>query len=193
MGLIGRMGPMGNLSELHRRKGLRRLPKVMRILGLFFNVVRRDPLLIVCGLFLILVVGLALVGIHFTGYTYDEISDASLLPPSRAHWFGTDVNGHDLFTRTLFGAQISLFVAAMGTIVSLTVGVTYGMISGYAGGRVDNLMMRLGEIIYPPPTLVLVIVMVTTLEKSVVEILKSAVLTAGNQPLLLIVGFLGLT
>ena len=136
----------------------------MKALHLFFRVVRRDPLLIVCGLFLILVVGLAFIGIHFTGYTYDQISDASLQRPSWAHWFGTDVNGHDLLTRTLYGAQISLFVAAMGTIVSLTVGVTYGMISGYAGGRVDNVMMRIVEIIYSLPTLVLVIVLVTSLE-----------------------------
>jgi len=173
--------------------GLRRLPKVMRTLGLFFNVVRRDPLLIVCGLFLMIVVGLALIGIHFTGYTYDQISDASLLKPSRAHWFGTDVNGHDLLTRTLYGAQISLFVAATGTIVSLTVGVTYGMISGYAGGRVDNLMMRVVEIIYSLPTLVLVIVLVTSLDGPVAALLKSAGLTQFPPRLVLIVIFLGLT
>ena len=73
----------------------------MKTLDLFFRVVKQDRLLIVCALFLIVVVVLALVGIHFTGYTYDQISDASLLPPSHAHWFGTDVNGHDLLTRTL--------------------------------------------------------------------------------------------
>ena len=94
----------------------------MRTARLFFSVVRRDRLLTVCGLFLILFVGLALIGTHCTGYTYDQISDASLLPPSRAHWFGTDVNGHDLLTRTLYGAQISLLVAATGALVSLTVG-----------------------------------------------------------------------
>jgi oligopeptide transport system permease protein len=159
----------------------------------FLIVVRRDPFLVVCGAFLILVVSLALIGIHFTGYTYDQISDASLLPPSRAHWFGTDVNGHDLLTRTLYGAQISLFVAATGTIVSLTVGVTYGMISGYAGGRIDNLMMRIVEIIYSLPTLVLVIVLVTSLDGPVANLLKSAGLTEFPPRLVLIVIFLGLT
>lgn len=165
----------------------------MKTLALFFNVIRRDVLLIVCGLFLLIVVAMALVGIHFTGYTYDQISDASLLPPSRAHWFGTDVNGHDLLTRTLYGAQISLFVAAMGTIVSLTVGVTYGMISGYVGGRVDNLMMRVVEIIYSLPTLVLVIVLVTSLDGPIASLLKSAGLTQVPPRLILIVIFLGLT
>jgi oligopeptide transport system permease protein len=165
----------------------------MRTLGLFFTVVRRDAFLVVCGLFLVAVVLLAVVGIHFTGYTYDQISDASLLPPSRTHWFGTDVNGHDLLTRTLYGAQISLFVAATGTLVSLTVGVTYGMISGYAGGRTDNLMMRLVEIVYSLPTLVLVIVLVTTLETPVDSLLKSAGLTQFPPRLILIIAFLGLT
>lgn len=165
----------------------------MKTLDLFFRVVKQDRLLIVCVFFLFVVLMLALVGVHFTGYTYDQISDASLLPPSRAHWFGTDVNGHDLLTRTLYGAQISLFVAATGTIVSLTVGVTYGMISGYAGGRVDNLMMRVVEIIYSLPTLVLVIVLVTSLDGAVASLLKSAGLTQFPPRLVLIVIFLGLT
>jgi len=172
----------------------------MRTLGLFFNVVRRDALLIVCGVFLSLLVGLAvidfvlaLVGIHFTGYTYDQISDASLLKPSCAHWFGTDVNGHDLLTRTLFGAQISLLVAATATLVSLTVGVAYGMISGYAGGRIDNLMMRLVEILYSLPTLILVIVIVTTLDDPVAGLLRTVGLGWLSPRLVLIIGFLGLT
>jgi len=167
--------------------------KGMKTLDLFFRVVKQDRLLIVCATFLLVVVGLALVGIHFTGYTYDQITDASLLPPSRAHWFGTDVNGHDLLTRTLYGAQISLFVAAMGTLVSLTVGVTYGMISGYAGGRVDSLMMRVVEIIYSLPTLVLVIVIVTTLDGPAAMLLKALGLRFLSPRLVLIIAFLGLT
>ena len=86
----------------------------MNALANFLGVVRRDRFLIACGAFVFVVVMLAWVGIRFTGYTYDQISDASLLEPSRAHWFGTDVNGHDLLTRTLYGAQISLLVAAHG-------------------------------------------------------------------------------
>ena len=165
----------------------------MKTLDLFFRVVKQDRLLIVCAGFMVVVVALALVGIHFTGYTYDQITDASLLPPSRAHWFGTDVNGHDLLTRTLYGAQISLFVAATGTLVSLTVGVTYGMISGYAGGRVDSVMMRLVEIIYSLPTLVLVIVMVTALDNPAAVLLKALGLSFLSPRLMLIVAFLGLT
>lgn len=165
----------------------------MKTLHRFYFVVHRDPLLVGCAAFLLIVVALAMIGIHYTGYRYDEISDASLLPPSRAHWFGTDINGHDLLTRTLFGARISLLVAAVGTLVSLTIGVTYGMISGYVGGRVDNIMMRLVEIIYSLPTLVLVIVMVTSLEDRVAVLLKSVSLPGGYSRMILLFLFLGFT
>ena len=165
----------------------------MRALANFYIVVRRDPLLIVCALFLIAVVLLAFVGIHFTGYTYDQISDASLLKPSHAHWFGTDLNGHDLLTRTLYGAQISIVVAASATAVSLLVGVAYGMVSGYAGGYVDNLMMRAVEIAYSLPTLVLVIVVVTTLDNPAAELLHALGVTSVPPRLVLIIAFLGLT
>ena len=172
----------------------------MKTLGLFFTVVRRDPLLIVCALFLLLLTGVALAdfilpffGGQLTGYAYDQITDASQLGPSRAHWFGTDVNGHDLLSRTLFGAQISLLVAATATLVSLFLGVTYGMISGYAGGRTDNLMMRFVEIAYSLPTLVLVIVVVTTLDDPTAQLLRALGLTSVSPRLILIIGFLGLT
>lgn len=165
----------------------------MTSLNSFLRVIRRDPFLVVCAVFLIAVVLVAFVGIHFTGYTYDEISDASLLKPSRHHIFGTDLNGHDLFTRVLFGAQISLTVAGLGTAVSLLVGVPYGMISGYAGGRVDNLMMRAVEIAYSLPTLVLVIVFVSTLEGSAAQLLHALGLTGIPPRMFLIVAFLGLT
>lgn len=165
----------------------------MNALANFLGVVRRDRFLIACGAFVFVVVMLAWVGIRFTGYTYDQITDASLLEPSRAHWFGTDVNGHDLLTRTLYGAQISLLVAGTGALISLTIGVAYGMISGYAGGRVDNLMMRLVEIAYSLPTLVLVIVFVTTLDDPAARLMRSLGVTSVPPRLVLIIVFLGLT
>jgi peptide/nickel transport system permease protein/oligopeptide transport system permease protein len=172
----------------------------MKTFGLFFTVVRRDRLLIVCALFVLLMTALAATdfilpffGLELTGYSYDKITDVSLKGPSWHHWFGTDVNGHDLLSRTLFGAQISLLVAATATLVSLTIGVTYGMISGYAGGRVDNLMMRLVEIAYSLPTLVLVIVVVTTLDDPTAQLLHALKLNFLSPRLVLIIGFLGLT
>jgi peptide/nickel transport system permease protein/oligopeptide transport system permease protein len=135
----------------------------------------------------------AALGLPFTGYTYEQISNGVLLPPSASHWFGTDENGRDLLTRTLFGARISLVIAAIGAFVSLIVGVTYGMVSGYAGGWVDNVMMRTVEIIYSLPTLVLVIVLVTSLDDPIAALLRSFGLRAISPRLVLIVLFLGLT
>jgi peptide/nickel transport system permease protein/oligopeptide transport system permease protein len=159
----------------------------------FLRVVRRDPLLAFCVALLLVIVVASVAGLPLSPYTYDQISDASLRPPSRAHWFGTDANGRDLLTRTLFGARISLLIGAVGAAVSFVVGVTYGMISGYAGGRLDNLMMRVVEILYSLPNLVLVIVLVTMLDGPVAALLHRVGLTQISPRLVLIVAFLGLT
>ena len=94
----------------------------------------------------------------------DQLSDLQFQPPSRQHWFGTDVHGRDLFSRVLYGAQISLLVGIVGTGVSLVIGVLWGSIAGYAGGRTDSLMMRFVDILYSLPSIIFVIVLITTLE-----------------------------
>ena len=165
----------------------------MSVLHLFSRVIRRDPLLVVCFIYLLLLIVLAFWGINHTGYDYIKISGDSLQPPSYAHWWGTDLHGRDLLTRTLYGARISLLIAAVATLVSLTVGVSYGMVSGYLGGRIDNLMMRLVEIIYSLPTLILVIVLVATLEGSATALLKWIGLGWLSPRLVLLFVFIGLT
>jgi peptide/nickel transport system permease protein/oligopeptide transport system permease protein len=165
----------------------------MKAFQLFVRVIRRDPLLVACALYLLVVVLCAFGGINYTRYDYKQISDASLQAPSALHWWGTDLHGRDLLTRTLYGARISLLVAAVASMVSLTVGVSYGLISGYVGGRVDNLMMRLVEIIYSLPTLILVIVLVATLEGSATALLKSIGLGWLPPRLVLLFIFIGLT
>jgi oligopeptide transport system permease protein len=106
-----------------------------------------------------------------TGYTPDYIPpDASLIKsfaPFRApdgsfswkHPMGTDIQGRDLLARVLQGGQISLLVGIIATIVSLIIGVSYGAVSGYLGGRVDNLMMRAVDVLYSLPYIILVIVL----------------------------------
>jgi peptide/nickel transport system permease protein/oligopeptide transport system permease protein len=79
-------------------------------------------------------------------------------PPSRAHFFGTDNNGRDAFARVLEGARISLLVGISGALISLLVGTSYGLVAGYAGGRVDGFMMRLVEILYSVPRLIILII-----------------------------------
>jgi oligopeptide transport system permease protein len=92
----------------------------------------------------------------------DEVYwDRIQMPPDfeNAHWFGTDGNGRDLFIRTLYGGRISLMVGILATLVSLVIGVAYGATAGYVGGKLDDLMMRLVDIIYALPFMFFVIIL----------------------------------
>ena len=113
-----------------------------------------------------------------TGYAPDTIpSDAKLIksyPPFRApdgsfswlHPLGTDNQGRDMLARVLQGGQISLMVGIIATIVSLLIGVAYGAVAGYLGGRIDNLMMRFVDILYSLPYIILVIVLLAMFRRN---------------------------
>ena len=97
----------------------------------------------------------------------DEVSDAQFVAPNAAHWFGTDVHGRDVFSRTLYGAQVSLLVGVVGAGVSLIIGVIWGSVAGYLGGRVDSFLMRTVDVLYSLPSVIFVIVLITTLGERV--------------------------
>ncbi|MDC0213520.1 ABC transporter permease subunit [Gammaproteobacteria bacterium] len=80
--------------------------------------------------------------------------------PSAIHWFGTDSVGRDLYVRTMRGTSVSLMVALLSTMISLAIGVLWGTLSGYLGGRVDEVMMRVVDILYSLP-FILVVVLLT--------------------------------
>jgi oligopeptide transport system permease protein len=100
-----------------------------------------------------------------TGYTYDLIpTDSNLvraMPPSLAHLMGTDEAGRDILARVLQGGRISLMVGIISTAVSLIIGVSYGAVAGYLGGRIDNVMMRIVDILYSIPYILIVIVLLS--------------------------------
>jgi ABC-type dipeptide/oligopeptide/nickel transport system permease subunit len=107
---------------------------------------------------------LKMAGTHFAQlHNPDQLSDAQFSPPDAQHWFGTDLHGRDLFSRCLFGAQVSLLVGVVGTLVSLIIGVLWGAVAGYAGGRTDAVLMRIVDVLYSLPTIIFVIVMIATL------------------------------
>lgn len=85
--------------------------------------------------------------------------------PGKAHWFGTDSLGRDMAARILAGARISLKIAVIAALINLCIGVTYGAVSGYAGGRTDNLMMRAVDALYGVPTILAVILFMVYLGK----------------------------
>ena len=98
-------------------------------------------------------------------YSWEASSELQFHPPSAKHWFGTDVHGRDLMTRVFYGARISLLVGMVGAGVALVIGVSWGAVAGYVGGRWDNLMMRVVDILYSLPSIVFVIVLITTLNE----------------------------
>jgi len=119
----------------------------------------------VCSLvFLILIVVLSLAWPKISPYSATALGDAQFDPPGKNHWGGTDVHGRDLVSRIFDGARISLLVGLVGTMVSLVIGVVCGATAGYLGGRWDSMMMRVVDILYSLPSVIFVIVLITSLE-----------------------------
>src|SRR5690606_32921164 len=85
--------------------------------------------------------------------------DLGPTPPSAAHWMGTDFHGRDLMARVFFGGRLSLAVGVIATLVSFTIGVTWGGVAGYFGGRLDAVMMRIVDVLYTFPFLIFVILL----------------------------------
>lgn len=112
---------------------------------------------------LVVVVALTLTAIFGPMLSQASYSDqdltATFLEPSSGHPFGTDNLGRDVFIRVLYGARISLGVGFAATVISLFIGVVYGAISGYYGGKVDNLMMRFVDIVSAVPELLYMILL----------------------------------
>jgi oligopeptide transport system permease protein len=122
----------------------------------------RNRAAVVSMVVLALIALLALLAPLLSPHPYDEVYwERIQVPPdfAHAHWFGTDGNGRDLFVRTLYGARVSLLVGILATAVSLVIGVTWGAVAGYLGGRVDDLMMRFVDVMYSLPFMFFVILL----------------------------------
>lgn len=107
---------------------------------------------------------------------YDSVDwDLMSNPPTRAnwHWFGTDELGRDLLVRTLIGGRISLMVGVLATLVSVCIGVVWGAVAGYAGGRVDSLMMRIVDMAYAVPYLLIAILVVTIFGRDILLVVAA--------------------
>lgn len=110
--------------------------------------------------FVILITIIAIIGPLLSKYNYySQDLDMANQPPSAAHWFGTDKFGRDIFVRILYGARISLAVGYAASILNIVIGILYGGIAGYFGGKIDNFMMRIVDILYSIPMMIYVILL----------------------------------
>jgi oligopeptide transport system permease protein len=104
----------------------------------------------------------AVLAPKLTPYSYEQMDIVlGAVPPCPDHWLGTDTAGRDLLTRLLYGGRVSLAVGLCATFVSLIIGVTFGAVSGYVGGKTDEVMMRMVDILYSLPFTVFVIILMT--------------------------------
>jgi oligopeptide transport system permease protein len=120
---------------------------------------RQNRLAVFGGIILTALALLCLFGPLFSQSYQTQNLDLGASAPSAAHWLGTDILGRDLFSRILYGGRISLTVGLVATFVALTIGVTYGAVAGYFGGKLDVVMMRIVDILYALPFTIFVILL----------------------------------
>jgi len=125
---------------------------------------RKNKLAVFGGCLLIALALLCFFGPFFSQSYEDQNLDLGATPPSAQHWLGTDTLGRDLFARILFGGRISLMVGLVASAVALIIGVTYGAVAGYLGGKIDAVMMRMVDIIYALPFTIFVILLMVFLK-----------------------------
>jgi oligopeptide transport system permease protein len=129
---------------------------------------RKNHLAMAGLVILMIMVVVALLTPWIAPYSY-EVQDLDLgaSPPSAAHWLGTDTFGRDLLTRVMYGGRVSLAVGFIATTVALVIGVFWGAIAGYAGGRTDAFMMRLVDILYALPFMIFIILLMVVFGRSI--------------------------
>ncbi len=119
---------------------------------------KKNKLGIACTIFIVIISVISFLPGVFSPYSFEEqLEGKELLPPGKEHLLGTDNLGRDLLSRLIYGGRVSLAVGVFTALISLIMGVAYGAVSGWIGGRIDAFMMRAIDILYSIPSLVLLI------------------------------------
>jgi oligopeptide transport system permease protein len=143
---------------------------------------RRNRSALIAGGLVLAIMSVALLGPHFSSLRYDSLDWEALAAPPRlggVHWLGTDRLGRDLFVRTAYGLRVSLVIGLLASAVSLIIGVLWGTIAGYTGGRTDELMMRAVDVLYSLPYLFIVIILMTLFDRGSLVVLFVAIGAVG--------------
>lgn len=127
---------------------------------------------------LLLIVVLAFVGPYFNEYSYQQTDyDKVYSEPDGDHWLGTDKFGRDQWTRLWDGTRISLYIAVLAALLDILIGITYGAMSAWKGGKVDNIMQRIIEILVGVPHLIVVILLIMIMKPGILTIMLAMVIT----------------
>jgi peptide/nickel transport system permease protein len=139
---------------------------------LFIQRFSRNKLAVFGLIFIVIIILAALLAPYIAPYGYDD-QDVSrrLTKPNSEHWFGTDDLGRDVFSRMIYGARVSLSIGISTTTISMFTALIIGMISGYYGGKVDNIIMRIVDIFLAIPSILLSIAIAATLGGGIVSML----------------------
>lgn len=143
---------------------------------------RANRIVLVAMGILVSIALVAAVGPLLSPYAVDTLDwqHLAIAPGTVAsHWFGTDRLGRDLFVRTLYGVRISLLISLLASVVSLGIGVTWGSVAGYVGGRTDEWMMRFVDVLYSLPYLFIVIILTTLFTRGSLAVLLFAIGAVG--------------
>ncbi|MFT4579499.1 MAG: oligopeptide transport system permease protein [Nitrospinales bacterium] len=121
--------------------------------------------------FLFFLVLVAVLAPWVAPYSYQEQDSLNILAfPGSEHWLGTDRLGRDLLSRMIYGARVSLFVGVFSTVLALIIGTIYGTLSAYVGGRTDNLMMRVVDVVFALPDLLMIILITVLMGRGVIGV-----------------------
>ena len=121
------------------------------------------------SIYILIIIFLALITPFIAPYDYAyQNLELGPSPPSPEHWLGTDTLGRDLLTRMMYGSRVSLMVGFLATMVALTIGVTWGTVAGFAGGKTDTIMMRILDVLYGIPFIIFVILLMVIFGRNLI-------------------------
>ena len=166
-----------------------------------FDRLKKNKLAVISGVILIALIALAIFApwIAPHSYSYQNL-ELGAVGPSSTYWLGTDTLGRDQFSRILYGARVSLLVGFVATAVALVIGVSWGIVAGFFGGKIDSTMMRIVDILYGLPFIIFIVLLMVIFGRNIwllflaigavewltmARIVRGQVLTLKNQEFVL--------
>lgn len=137
----------------------------------------KNKLAIFGGILLVVIILFAIFGPYLRPFGYSQILGEYNKAPDAVNWFGTDELGRDVFVRLWYGARISMFIGIVAAVIDVIIGVIYGSIAGFKGGKVDNVMMRIVDVLSAVPYLLIVILLLVVMQQGILPMIVALTIT----------------